>query len=193
MEMGDNVVSMFSDEKQGQVNEDRVAGGNSDNTIDPRQRTFLKQRIGKRWSQIHEDVNAGVYTWAEFVEGLDAEELARGQLKDKDGYFRGRPPDFIPRQFLTACQREMIRRFNYKIQANFEAATDELIRLGTSDIMDPKDRVKVLQYLVERVVGKIPDKIEVAVADPWETIIGDILHEAPEGTKPPSYIENRTN
>lgn len=193
----DNVHELFTDEKQQHVNGMRPPGGKGSTQpkeqreADTRKQRYVKQRLGKRWSQIHDEVKAGMYTWDEFVENLDAEELARAQLKADDGTFRGRPPEFIPRTFYLACQREMVGRFNRKIQSNFEKATDELIRLGTSDIMDPKDRIKVLQYLIERVVGKIPDKVEVAVADPWETIIGDILAEAPEGVTIPQYMDSR--
>ena len=189
-----NVHKLFTDEKQGQENDVRVPSGKrGGRQFDDRQNRYVKQRLGKRWSQIHDEIAAGQYTWDEFVETLDAEELARAQLKADDGTFRGRPPEFIPRSFYLACQREMVGRFNRKIQENFEKATDELIRLGTSEIMEPKDRIKVLQYLIERVVGKIPDKVEVKAADPWETIIGDILADAPEGTQVPQYMKERSS
>lgn len=187
-----SVTDLFTDEKKAAHSEHGVPSGKR-GSEDTRTLNYVRQRLGKRWSQIHEEVTVGMYTWDEFVENLDAEELARGQLKAEDGTFRGRPPQFIPRQFYLACQREMVTRFNRKIQANLEKATDELIKLGTSDVLEPKDRIKVLQYMIERVVGKIPDKVEVSAADPWETIIGDILSDAPEGmeVQPPSYIKNR--
>lgn len=187
-----NVHQLFSDERAQQVHDRRPPGGDPDPDKDPRGRRYVRQRLGKRWSQIHDEVAQGQYTWDDFVEDLDAEELARAQLRAEDGTFRGRPPEFIPRSFYLACQREMIARFNRSIHSNFEKATNELIRLGMDErAMEPKDRVKILQYLIERVVGKVPDKLEVKAADPWETIIGDILAEAPDGTGLPPYMSAR--
>lgn len=191
--VGGTVTNLFSEDRKAQVNHDRPEPGTRADRGEPdkRQNEYVKQRLGKRWSQIHREVaEEHLYSWDDFVEGLDAGELARGQLRDKHQKFSGRPPEFIPRAFYLACQREMIKRFNFKMQSNLEVAADELVRLGTSDIMEPKDRIKVLQYLIERVVGKIPDKVVVAAADPWETIIGDILSESPDDIRAqvPEYM-----
>lgn len=189
----DNVVGLFTGERQEKESDHGVPGGNRDPLMDGRPRRRVQQRIGKRWTQIHDEINSGMYSWNDFVEQLDAEELAKGQLKAHDGTFRGRPPEFIPRAFYLACQREMINRFNYSMQANLEKATESLLELATNpSLMDAKDRAKWLQYIIERVVGKIPDKVVVAAADPWETIIGDILSEA-DGVALPSYMKTRSS
>lgn len=186
-----NVHELFSDERREAESDFKPPSGKRSYEVDSRDRIRIKQRLGKRWSQVYKEIENGDYTWDEFVETLSAEELARGQLAAEDGTFRGRPPDFIPRQFFLACKREMFDRFNVKIQANLEIATTELIRLSMSPEMEPKDRAKILQYMIERVMGKVPDRLEVAAADPWETIISDILADAPAGSSAPDYLKNR--
>lgn len=196
----DNVHALFTEQRQREENPLRPRAGKKrparngsapDPEVDNRRKLEVRQRIGKRWSQVFLEVKGGMYTWAEFVEMLDAEELARGQLRADDGSFRGKAPDFIPRQFYLACQREMVGRFNELMQANLLKASEELIQIGMDKMVDPQHRAKVLQYVIERVVGKIPDKVEVHAADPWETIIGDILAEAPPETQAPSYVQAR--
>lgn len=188
----DNVHELFTEAKQADGNEMRPRGGKKPEEGDKRPQRWVKQRLGRRWSQIHDEVAQCMYTWNDFVEQLDAEELARAQLKADDGTFRGRPPEFVPRAFYLACQREMVQRFNQTMQSNLQKATEELIKIGMDEGVDANHRAKVLQYVIERVVGKIPDKVEVKAADPWETIIGDILAEAPAGVGVPAYMESRT-
>lgn len=190
----DNVTSLFTDDTKARPSTVQYAGGASRHNGDRRPRD-KRINMGKRWTEIYTDIQTGQLTWEDFVETLDAEELASGRLKDKHGGFTGRPPSFIPRQFLMACQRELYTRFSTRVQANLEKATDELIRLAFSTEMEAKDRVKALQYLIERVVGKVPDKLEISAADPWEQIVSDIVSEvdADKAPKEPRYLQRRSS
>jgi len=139
---------------------------------EPDTRPNVRMRLGKRWSQIITEVAEGQYTWDEFVEELDPEELARGQLKDRHGYFSGRPPALVPRQFQQSCVREIQRRFNEKVQGRLLSATDELIEMSRSGFLDGKDRAKVLIYLLERVMGPVPKTVVIAGGDePWQGML----------------------
>lgn len=190
-----NVYGLFTKERQDSTSAIVVKPGSTAGKGDIRPRARRGIRPGKRWSEIYHAVKTGEYTWDVFVENLDAEELARGQLRDSKGHFTGRPPEFVPRQFVLACQREIFRRFNTKMQTNLEAATNELLRLAFNEnLMDAKDRAKILTYFIERVMGKVPDKLEVKVADPWEQIIGGILAEVPdEGLNVPNYLQEKVD
>lgn len=145
--------------------------------MDLRSRQIVKVRMGKRWNEITQRVRAGEFTWDEFCEELDPEELARGQLRDSKGGWSGRPPEFVPKAFHNACMRQIKKRFDDRLMANLEAATDGLIALGTSEDVDPATRARILQYLIERVMGKVPDKIVVSNSDPWEEIVTGIVSE----------------
>lgn len=151
---------------------------------DGRTQIWVKQRLGKRWSQIITEVADGQYTWEEFTEELDPEELARGQLKDRDGRFRGRPPALVPRAFQTACVREIQKRFNEKVQERLLSATEELIEMSKGGHLEPKDRAKLLIYLMERVMGPVPKQVVIQGADePWQGMLtaGFIRPGAVEG------------
>lgn len=145
--------------------------------MDLRARQIIKVRMGKRWNEITQRVRAGEFTWDEFCEELTPEELARGQLMDSKGGWTGRPPEFVPKAFHNACMRQIKKRFDETLMANLERATNELVALGTNGEVDPATRARILQYLIERVMGKVPDKVVVSHSDPWEEIVSGIVSE----------------
>jgi hypothetical protein len=169
------VVTPEPEEVREPIRRRRVPKGgvaNAKRAEEPDSRTQIKVRLGKRWSQIITEVASGMYTWDEFVAELDPEELARGQLKDKNGAFKGRPPSLVPRQFQQSCVREIQRRFNEKVQARLLTATDELIELSRSGFLDGKDRAKVLIYLLERVMGPVPKQVHISSGDEgWQGLL----------------------
>lgn len=132
----------------------------------------VKIELGRRWSEIVREVADGHYTWDEFAESLTPEELARGQLRDRNGNFVGRPPALVPRSFFDACMREIHRRFNEKMQTRLLDAAEELIELSRADGgMKPKDRADVLRYLMERVMGPVPKEVKITT----DATIGSVL------------------
>jgi hypothetical protein len=120
------------------------------------------------------DVRSGKYTWEEFCEDLDGEELARAQLKDRKGGWQGRPPAMVPREFHLQCQRELRRRFDEKMQSRLLSATDEYIRLS-KDVEDPALREKMLRYVMERVMGPIPKTVELSAAPKHEQFLANVF------------------
>lgn len=162
-----------------------------DNPEEPDRRNRINFRLGKRWSQIITEVQAGEYTWAEFAESLEPEELARGQLADKDGGFRGRPPALVPRAFHDACMKELHRRFNEKMQGRLLSAVDELIDLSRRGRMDPKDQAKTLIYIIERVMGPVPKTVEVRQEQPWQMTVQGLLRPSVDGTPQQAVTKDR--
>jgi hypothetical protein len=146
---------------------------------DHRKRYNMKYagRLGKRWSEIIQNVKDGEYTWSEFVEALSPEELARGQIKDKDGGWRGRPPEFVPRAFHDACIRELLARGKMIYKESYIIAIQSMAAIASSKTAKESDRIKAATFIVERIEGKVPDRVEVSAADPWQTIIGGIVGE----------------
>lgn len=113
--------------------------------------------------------------YQEFLEGtlnprdLTWEELTRGQLADRNGHFSGRPPAVVPRTFHTACVREIQRRLNQRFAAAADEAVDTLVdvmRNGEGEQFSQFERggtqrLAAAKYIIERVIGKVPDKLEV--------------------------------
>lgn len=137
----------------------------------------IKVRLGKRWSEIVRNIKAGEYTWAEFVEGLDPEELARGQLKGANGTFTGRPPSMVPREFLLACQREMKARFEVLFSKEVLGIAEQYLAMAQSPTLKEETKAKMLQYAMERVFGGIPKDITIKQEAPWEQMVVNVMGE----------------
>lgn len=167
----------------------RTSGKKGDNTI-----RNVRVGLGKRWSAIVTDVRDGHYTWEEFVETLDHEELARGQLRNDNGSFSGRPPALVPRAFFEVCQREMMRRFNDEMKANLMTATEQYLKLATTEnTMEPKDRAKLLQWIIERVAGPAPKEAPRSDSDTFDVLVRGVIVETGEGVgkTPPDRYSRR--
>lgn len=110
------------------------------------------------------------------VEDLDDEELARGQLKASDGTFRGRPPRVIPSELMQAMRREWLGRAEAKLrEALMEVGLGGMIEIAKDKTIDPSVRLRAQNIIVERTMGKVPDKIELRAEDPIESLFRSIL------------------
>lgn len=102
----------------------------------------------------------------ESVRDWDDEELRRGRRKDRNGRFTGRDPVVVP----TNCYREMMRRefarANQLMGENLVAAAQALTRIIESPASEDKDVIKAAQLLLDRVMGKNPEKLDVSFKTP---------------------------
>jgi hypothetical protein len=122
---------------------------------------------------------------------LDDEELARGQLKAVDGSFRGRPPLVVPTELVQAMRREWLGRAEAKLrEALMDAGIKPLVEIAQDKTVDAGVRVRAAEKIIERNMGKVPDKVELKSADPVEDLFRRILGD-PEGLIPhePSAAE----
>lgn len=109
----------------------------------------------------------------------DDEELARGQKRSRDGSFRGRPPKVIPK----SCHDELVRRTLENAQNilvdNIQAACTELTKIVKDPEANNSDKLKAIDMIMNRVMGKAPEKVEVtAEMKPWEQALqGGILRD----------------
>lgn len=146
-------------------------------------------QLGQRWGEIVTAVKAGEYTWQEFTDGLDEEELARGQLRADDGSFVGRPPQFVPREFLLACQREQKRRFEEIFGSEVIGIATEYVKLAKDASIPAKDRAKLMQYAMERIFGGIPKDVRVSQEQPWEQMIVNVVRGGDKDV--PTHLSRR--
>jgi hypothetical protein len=160
----------------------RPRAGRKEAPDEPRRRVnSVKVTLGDRWSRIIMDIKAGAYTWQEFVDDLDEEELARGQLRADDGSFVGRPPTLVPREFLLACQREQKRRFEIIFGSEVLGIARSYVELCKSNAIPEKDRAKMMQYAMERIFGPIPRDIRVSQEAPWEQTVVNVVSDGQDG------------
>ena len=118
------------------------------------------------------------------VEDLDDDELSRGQLKDKNGQFRGRPPKMMPIELVQAMRREWLSRAEAKLRdALYDGGLATYVELSQNKTIDPGVRLRAADRIVERTMGKVPDKVEIKSEDPVEALFRSILSD-PSGLAP---------
>lgn len=130
-----------------------------------RKRSTFKVNLGQRWTQIMDDIENEEYSWAELVSSLTPAELARGQLMDKNGNFTGRPPTVVPRAFFDACIRELLKRGSELYKENYISAINAMTAIANDTNAKASDRIKAAEFVIQRLEGKVPDKLEVTVSD----------------------------
>lgn len=96
------------------------------------------------------------------VEELTMQELTKGQLMDRDGGWKGRPPEKIPHKYNAIILRELTSRMNQQFRTHAVDAIDTIadVMNNGEDVRHQK-RLDAAKYVVERIIGKIPDRLEV--------------------------------
>jgi len=119
------------------------------------------------------------------VEDLDDEEVMRGQLKARDGTFKGGVPLSIPREFYTAIRIEQQKRFTEGLNPLVLKALDTLAYVMKPDYRaQPGDaaKVKAATYIIDRFAGKTPENVQLKaeVTNKFEDVAADILIDVDE-------------
>lgn len=115
------------------------------------------------------------------VEDLTDEEIQRGQFADYEGKFRGRPSQMIPRKFYDAVVAEQQRRWEARLAEELEPSLKVLKEIRDNRKAPADARMKSAIYIIERRVGKVPEKNEVKVqVAPWQKGIEGVLVDVPE-------------
>lgn len=119
----------------------------------------------------------------ELIKELSDEEIAKGRLKAADGTFKGRPPAYTSTRFARIMRDEQIRRWEEKVAETLQPSLKVLheIAQGTakSPTKVPADaRMKAAIYLIERVVGKVPEQTEMKVEmKPWQEGLEGLVYD----------------
>lgn len=111
------------------------------------------------------------------LDDLDEEELVRGRLKGPDGKFHGSGSDFVSRAMYQKMTSELFKRANDAMKTNLVDAVKTLTDIMNGAEMDPKDRMKAAQWIVERVMGKMPETVTVRQDAPWQSILTKVTNE----------------
>ena len=119
--------------------------------------------------------------WANFANGkipwseLDDEELARLQVRGRNGQFSGPRPRVIPRELIQMHTRELFARNEKLMKDVILKATSVFTDVIDSTTASDADKMRAAQYLHDRILGKTPDKVELkAELKPWETLASEI-------------------
>jgi hypothetical protein len=114
---------------------------------------------------------------------LDEEELARGQLRNKNGQFSGGATLVVPKAMYAKMTTELFKRADDAMKENIVSAAETLTQIMLSEQADVKDRMKAAMWLIERVMGKTPETLIVGQTQPWEQLLMNITSTEKEDYK----------
>ncbi len=97
------------------------------------------------------------------VEDLTDDEIMNGRCLNRDGNFKGRPPATFPRALHDAMRKEFQKRIQEKLNNTADVAVQTLLDIAMNHRASADARVKASVVLLERTMGKVPDKIEAFV------------------------------
>jgi hypothetical protein len=110
------------------------------------------------------------------ISDLTDEEITRGRVMSERGRFDGAVPKMVPAQLIEAMKSESYRRVQDRWRENLVEAQLMLLQMARDPTVDAGTRAKLIIYMIERTIGKIPDKVEVQAAlKPWEKVFDEVL------------------
>jgi hypothetical protein len=129
-----------------------------------------------KWYEVEMMMRDNNMEWRDFVKTLDPEELARGDVKDKDGEFHSNgAPAWVPSAFHQACVAELMIRGKEIYRTHYLTAIRYFTAVVEDEKVDANIRLRAAQYIWERLEGKIPDRVEYAEAAPWQEALADAI------------------
>src|SRR6516162_5593132 len=135
--------------------------------------------------------NNGLLTVAD----MDDEELRCGRRRDGNGRIPKvtKTMEMVPRDLYDEMVAEHQRRTHEKFRQQLDAALDTMVEIMTDQTAEPRDRADAAKYLMERVIGKTPERVQVAVAKaPWEEIameVGRLTRAEHEQRQVGNYVD----
>lgn len=139
----------------------------------------------------------GPTRWEDFTAGrlpvadLDDDEVEQMRVKGRDGRFHGKPPGQVPRALLVELQRRHGEDAVQRLRGHLHASVDLLGATVRNTDADLALRVRSAAMIIERVLGKVPDRVEFDVAEPaaWERLFTRIaVEDRPAPNDPDSAI-----
>lgn len=108
------------------------------------------------------------------VKDMDDEELKRCKFRSKDGSFVG-APRMIPSHIAAAITNERIRRVRNMFEEALPAAVQSLVDIASDTDIKESDRIKAAQIIVERVMGKAEQSLNLKAEDSFGALLSAAL------------------
>lgn len=135
------------------------------------QRAFMRMSRGNTLLLTGQD---DISTW-------DDDELRRGQRKDKNGRFQGRRPKVVPTAVHNELVRRTLNRANEMLRENLHEAIKVLVEIAKDKRAEDKDRLRAVDMIMNRVMGKTPEKINItSEVEPWQEAMDDAVFIVPD-------------
>lgn len=140
--------------------------------------------------------NTLVITGQDDLSEWDDEELRRGRKRDKHGGWMGKDPVVVPKVLHDELVKRTITKANATMLENLQVAVEMLTTIVSGTDVEPKDKLTAIRMIMDRVMGKDPQKIEVGVEAKWQVAIQagivslpDVLGEGQDGIIDAEYTE----
>jgi hypothetical protein len=118
------------------------------------------------------------------ISQVDDEELIRGQLRSRDGNFRGSPPVIVPRALYAEwVRREMETGFQSMI-GDLGQIVQSVVGIAGDESLPANVRLKAAEMVMDRVYGKVRQHVELDLGEKpkHEAVIEEAtIDRSPEG------------
>lgn len=120
----------------------------------------------------------------------DMEELRRGRKRDKNGGWQGRDPVIVAKAVHDELVKRTLSQAEELMRSNLEAAVKMLTELAVADNVEPKDRLKAIDMIMNRVMGREPQRLEVQAEGKFEAALAHSIVSLPDELVD-AYADNR--
>lgn len=124
------------------------------------------------------------------VADLDDSELMSGTFRDQSGSLRS-SNKLIPKAMHQELMRRILNRGTERIRSDFFDAIDTVTGIMKNDTVDPAVRLRAANIIIDRVAGKVADKIDLTMeVKKYEHVITEIVREMPDaGQTAPEILD----
>lgn len=136
--------------------------------------------------------------WGNVINGsiplseLDDEEIARMQLRDRNGGFSGKKPRLLPRELADRQTREVLLRNQRMLQEMILKTTQVYVDVVEDPNASTVDKMKAAEYLQNRFLGKVAERVHLsAEVKPWEGLVQGILTDVGEKKDETNELESQ--
>jgi hypothetical protein len=133
--------------------------------------------------------NLAIYNGQVDLTEWSEEELVRGQRRSKRGTWEGRPPKVVPKAVHDELVRRKLSQAYELMRDNVVKATGVLIEIATDKEVDAAVRLKAVDMIQNRVMGRAPERVALSIEpEPW--LIALRAGVVSIGADPPADIED---
>lgn len=122
--------------------------------------------------------NMAILNGTEDLSLWDEEELLRGQRKSRNGKFHGRPPTVVPKAVHDELVRRQMEQAVIEMRESLVPAVKLLRQVVEDEEADYGYRIRAAQLIIERLMGKTPERVQLSVAPPWAVALETMIETA---------------
>jgi hypothetical protein len=121
------------------------------------------------------ETNARLLDGEEELNDWTMEELLRGRRMDKNGTWRGSPPKVVPMAVHQELTRRTLEEAAELLRESLVPGLEALRNIMLDPDTKAADRIKAIDMVMNRVMGKEPTKVEVTSDSPWIIALQDAI------------------